>query len=86
MQRRPTYGEALIQLANLKHETGDNFNASAFLQRYLAANEASAPVLYLAIQVETANGNDRAATDYLNQLLHEFPESPEARQTLQSKN
>ncbi|MDX1403036.1 MAG: type IV pilus biogenesis/stability protein PilW [Woeseiaceae bacterium] len=86
LERRATYGEALIQMAALKHRTGDNFNASAFLQRYLASNEASAAVLYLGIQVETANGNDRAATDYLNRLLREFPDSAEARQTLQTKN
>lgn len=86
LTRRPTYGEALIQLAALKHRTGDNFNAGAFMQRYLATNEATAAVLYLAIQIETANGNDRAATDYMNQLLRDFPESAEARQTLTTKN
>lgn len=82
LERRPTHGEALIQLAALKHRTGDNFTASAFIQRYLSANEASAAALYLAIQIETANGNDRAATDYLNRLLRDFPESPEARRML----
>jgi type IV pilus assembly protein PilF len=51
--RRPNYGEALIQLAALKHRTEDNLTARAFLQRYLAFNEASAAVLYLAIQIET---------------------------------
>ena len=86
LTRRPTYGEALIQLAALKHRTGDNFNAGAFIQRYLATNEASAAVLYLAIQIETANGNDRAATDLMNQLLRDFPDSAEARQTLTTKN
>ena len=86
LTRRPTYGEALIQLAALKHTTGDNFNAGAFMQRYLAANEATAAVLYLAIQIETENNNDRAATDYLNQLLRDFPDSTEARQTLTTKN
>ena len=86
LTRRPTYGEALIQLAALKHTTGDNFNAGAFMQRYLAANEATAAVLYLAIQIETENNNDRAATDYLNRLLRDFPDSAEARQTLTTKN
>ena len=86
LTRRPTYGEALVQLAALKHRTGDNFNAGAFMQRYLATNEASAAVLYLAIQIETANGNDRAATDFMNQLLRDFPDSAEARQTLTTKN
>lgn len=80
---RPTYGEALIQMAALKHRTDDNFTARAFLQRYLASNESSASVLYLAVQIETAEGDDRAATDYMNQLLRDFPESPEARLMLQ---
>ena len=76
---RPTYGEALIQMANLKHRTEDNLTARAFLQRYLAANDSSAPVLYLAVQIETRLGDDRAATDYMNQLLQDFPDSAEAR-------
>ena len=84
--RRPNYGEALIQLAALKHRTEDNLTARAFLQRYLAFNEASAAVLYLAIQIETDLGMDREATDYLNRLLRDFPDSPEARQTLTTSN
>jgi type IV pilus assembly protein PilF len=48
---RPQYGEALIQMAALKHRTDDNF--------------------------------DRAATDYLNQLLRDYPDSAEARLMLQ---
>ena len=84
--RRPNYGEALIQLAALKHRTEDNLTARAFLQRYLASNDASAAVLYLAIQIETELGMDREATDYLNRLLRDFPDSPEARQTLTTSN
>jgi type IV pilus assembly protein PilF len=76
---RPSYGEALIQLAALKHRTEDDLGARAFLQRYLATNPASAGVLYLAVQIETRLGDDRAATDYMNQLMRDFPESAEAR-------
>jgi type IV pilus assembly protein PilF len=83
IQLRPTFGEALIQMAVLKHRTEDNLTARAFLQRYLAANPASAPVLYLAVQIETVLGDDRAATDYMNRLLRDFPESAEARLMLQ---
>lgn len=86
IRRRPTYGEALLQLAALKHRSCDNFTASAFIQRYLADHEASAAALYLAIRIETANENDRAATDHTNQLLHDFPDSAEARQALSIKN
>jgi len=83
LRLRPQYGEALIQLAALKHRTDDNFTARAFLQRYLASNPTSAAVLYLAVQIETAGGDDRAATDYMNQLLRDFPDSAEAKLMLQ---
>jgi type IV pilus assembly protein PilF len=56
--------------------------ARAFLQRYLAITAVSAPVLDLAIRVETQLGDERAATDYMNQLLRDFPDSAEARRTL----
>jgi type IV pilus assembly protein PilF len=80
---RPSYGEALIQLAALKHKTEDNLGARAFLQRFLSSNPPSAGVLYLAVQVETQLGDERAATDYMNQLLRDFPTSAEARLLLQ---
>ena len=86
IERKPRYSEALIQLAVLKHRTDDDLTARAFLQRYLALDEASAAVLDLAIEIETRLGNDRAVTDYMNQLLRDFPDSPEARRTLTTRN
>lgn len=84
LEKRPTYGEALIQLAALKNRTGDNLSARAFVQRYLATNPSSAPVLFLAVQIETALGDERAATDYAHQLLAEFPDSRQAQQLIRS--
>ena len=83
---RPSYCEALIQLAALKHRTGDNLPARAFIQRYLANNVATPAVLMLAINIETELGDERAATNYMNQLLRDFPDSPEARRTMTSRN
>lgn len=80
LERRPTYGEALIQLSLLKRAQGDNFNARAFLQRYLRDNPASASVLLLGVQIEKDLGDERARVDYANRLLRDFPTSPEARQ------
>jgi type IV pilus assembly protein PilF len=85
LQERPTYGEALLQLAALKHKTGDNLHSRAFLQRYHAGNKTSAATLYLGIQVEKALGDDRAGTDYANQLLRDFPNSLEARRVLDTR-
>ena len=83
LNRRSTYGEALIQMAALKHRTDEDLTARAFLQRFLAANPPSAPVLYLAVEIETALNDERAATDYMNQLFREFPESRESNLLLQ---
>ena len=82
LRGRPTYGVALLQLAALKHKTGENLHARAFLQRYLAGNKSSAEALYLGVQIENSLEDERASTDYGNQLLREFPNSPEARQVL----
>lgn len=83
---RATYGEALIQMAALKQREGDCLTARAFLQRYLAANPSSSSVLYLAVQIETACNDDRAATDYMNELLRDFPESPESQLMMQQES
>jgi type IV pilus assembly protein PilF len=86
IRRKSTYSEPLIQLAALKFNSDDSLSARGFLQRYLAANAATPAVLDLAIQIETNLGDDRAATDYMNQLLRDFPDSEEARRTLTTRN
>jgi len=81
---KASYGEALIQLASLKHQTGNNLHARAFLQRYLATNMPSAPVLFLGMQIERALGDEQAANDYSKQILRDFTDSREARFILTS--
>ncbi len=80
---RPAFGEALLQMSALKHRTDDNLAARAFMQRFLATHPSTPAVLYLAVQIETQLDDERAATDYMNQLLTSFPESAEARLLLQ---
>jgi type IV pilus assembly protein PilF len=82
---RPTYGEALIQMASLMHESAEDLTARAFLQRYLAANEASAAVLYLGVNIESALGDERAVEEYRSQIFTDFSDSPEAKQLLIEK-
>ena len=85
LQERSTYGEALLQLAALKHKTGENLHARAFLQRFLERNKSSAAALYLGIQIENDLGDDRAGSDFANQLLRDFPNSREARRVLEER-
>jgi len=84
LARRPNYGEALLQLSVLKFSTEDYLGARAFLQRYLGSNVPSAGVLYLGVRIEEALGDDRARTEYSDQILREFPASAEARKILES--
>lgn len=85
LERRPGYGAALIQLSSLKHKTGNNLHARAFLQRYLISNPTSASVLFLGSQIENELGDDRAATDYTNQLLRDYPKSAEAKYIMKNR-
>ncbi len=68
----------------LKFSNEDFLGARAFLQRYLSSNIPTAGVLYLGVRIEEQLGDERARTDYSNQILREFPESPEARRILES--
>ena len=85
LEFKSSYGEALIQLASLKHRTGNDLHARAFMQRYLISNPVSPSVLYLGIQIEKNLGDNRASTDYSNQLLREFPNSAEAKFVLDNR-
>lgn len=84
LERKSTYGEALLQLCLIKFQQQDYLSARAFLQRFMASNRTTAGVLYLAAEIEGKLGNDRGRTEYVNRLLREFPESPEARKALSS--
>lgn len=85
LEFKSSYGEALIQLSSLKHNTGNDLHARAFLQRYLISNDPTPSVLFLGSQIETKLGDDRAATDYSNQLLRDYPDSNEAKFILKNR-
>jgi type IV pilus assembly protein PilF len=82
LDEQPAYGEALLQLCLMKYREQDFMSARAFLQRFMSANKTTAGVLFLAAEIESRLGNDLERTEYVNQLLREFPESPEARKVL----
>lgn len=84
LEEKPGYGEALLQMSLLKYRTNEFLQARAFLQRFLSANKSNPDVLYLGVQIEKALGDDRASTDYANQLLREFPNSDQAKRVLRA--
>jgi len=77
--------DALLQLAEVTHELGNNLHARAFLQRYLAVAPAAASTLLLGYRVETALGDPVAAADYAQRLNRQFPASEEAAAMLQEQ-
>jgi type IV pilus assembly protein PilF len=85
LEERPSYGEALIQMASLKYRTEDYLQARAFMQRFLATNKATPDARYLAVRTESALDDERASEEYANQLLREFPESAQARRVLRDR-
>lgn len=84
LQRKGDYGEALVQLSVLKFTTEDYMSARAFLQRFLSTNVPSPGVLLLGVRIEEKLGDDRARTEYSDQILRDFPESAEARSILEN--
>ena len=78
LESKASYGEALLQLCLLKYKTQDYLGARAFLQRYIAGNTATAGVLYLGAEIEGKLDNARGRKEFVDQLLSEFPDSPEA--------
>ena len=84
LERKATYGEALLQLCLLKYRQQEYMNARAFLQRFMSSNSTTAGVLFLAAEIEGKLGNDSGRSEFVNQLLREFPDSPEARKVLSS--
>jgi type IV pilus assembly protein PilF len=85
LERRPTHAEALLQMAVLKHSTGDDLGARAFLQRYRASNKDSSGVLYLCSLIEGELGDRRMQAECENRLRSEFPRSAEAKQLAGNK-
>ncbi len=81
---RSNYAEALLQMCLLKFRREDYLASRAFLQRYIGASKTTAGVLYLGAEIEGKLGDDRARSEFVNQLLREFPESPEAKKVLGS--
>lgn len=66
----PQQAQALAGMARLEHRRGDALKARAFLQRREAVAPLTAPELALAIDIESAAGDSRAAARYRTQLAN----------------
>ncbi len=72
------YPSALIGLINVEFQRGNLSNARSKLTQFLQHNPSTPDGLLLALQIEQAAGDQRAADSYLFQLQKYFPDSKEA--------
>lgn len=73
------YPENYAQLAGVLHERGNDLQARAFVERYLAVAPATPDMLLLGHTIEVALKDDHAAAAFVERLQKEFPESEQAR-------
>jgi len=84
LDRKTNFSDALLQLCLLKYQQEDYLGSRAFLQRFVGTGRTTAGILFLGAEIEKKLGDERARTDYVNQLLRDFPTSPEARKVLET--
>jgi type IV pilus assembly protein PilF len=77
LARNPTYRDALLNLADLSYQTRNFLQARAFVQRYLAAHPAAAPILWICFNAERELANAEAADRCAAQLRAGFRGTPE---------
>jgi type IV pilus assembly protein PilF len=83
IQIRPNYAEAVFQAADLELERGDVAKASALVDKYMGAFDATPDLLYVGVKAARKRG-DRAVEDkYMRKLRVEYPGSPQFRELSQ---
>ena len=82
---QPDQPDALLQMADLNHEGGNDFQARAFLQRYMAIGPVSPQALWLGYQIERKLGDHTQSQEYARRLRTEFATSAETRELLEAE-
>jgi type IV pilus assembly protein PilF len=61
---QPDQPDALLQMADLNHDGGNDFQARAFLQRYMAVGPVSPQALWLGYRIERKLGDHTQSQEY----------------------
>jgi len=75
LAKAPRDAGVLLELADMKFETGEFMRARAFMQRYIALGSPTAEALGLAVLIERGLGDVASASAYLDTLRRAFPDS-----------
>ena len=73
------YPETYAQLAGVLHDRGNNLQARAFVERFLAVAPPTPDMLLLGHNIEVALKDENAAAAFRERLTKEFPNSDQAR-------
>lgn len=73
------YAPALLAMAQLDLRKGDAFAARGYLQRFEGGGKATPDSLMLGYRIATRLGDKGTATNYLNRLQDQFPNSTQAQ-------
>jgi len=76
---------ALLPLARIYYEQGNNLQARAFLDRYLEVGPVDAGVLWLGYRIERAMGDTARAQEYATRLKDDYATSVETRDLLRAE-
>jgi type IV pilus assembly protein PilF len=83
LETRPSFAQALYQLARLKFEQGKYLQSRAFMQRYAQSTDHNSQSLWLSYRIERHLGNRGAAEAFASQIKDRFPDSREATKLLE---
>jgi type IV pilus assembly protein PilF len=72
------YAPALLPMAQVSYRKEDYLRARAFLQRFESVSEINSESLYLGYLIESKLGDGKAANQYRENLMDQFPGSTEA--------
>jgi type IV pilus assembly protein PilF len=79
LEHDQNYAYALLQMADLMFNQGNNLAARAYIQRFDGVSKPSAESLWLGVRIENALGDMSAAGGYAMKLKNNFPDTKEAQ-------
>jgi type IV pilus assembly protein PilF len=85
LQRKPRFGPALYQMAEVEYQQGNYLSARGFMERYMDVVRPNAASLWLAYRIERELGNTAAAETYARRLRNEFPTSNETKELIEAE-
>jgi type IV pilus assembly protein PilF len=83
--KKPRFGEALLQMADLEYRQTEYLSARAFLERYMEVGRTNPETLWLGVRIERGLGNKAQAQHYAQRLKSEYPSAAQTKELLESE-